>query len=105
MHPRAVAAGVLLVLSVSGVPSAAGDPLPAVQTVRYAQPHGLDMSHAIVSTDAALPPLRLTPRPGDRSLSLEIADASDRSVILYVYQESRAGDRKLIVDAFCGKRV
>jgi hypothetical protein len=92
----------MALVALAALPSAAAEGAARVQTQQYLHPNGIDTSHGIVSDD--LLPLTFTPRPGDRSVHLDIADATQGNVIIYVFQQNAAGERIKVRDALCGTK-
>jgi hypothetical protein len=86
----------------SALPSGAAEGAARVQTQEYLHPHGIDTSHGMVSDD--LIPITFTPRPGDRSVHFDLADATKGNVIIYVYQATDEGERIKVRDALCGTK-
>jgi hypothetical protein len=94
--------GAVAIVAVSALPSMAASGAARVQTQEYIHPNGVDTSHGMVSDD--LIPLTFTPRPGDRSVHFDLADATKGKVIIYVYQETDEGERVKVRDALCGTK-
>jgi hypothetical protein len=94
--------GVSALLLLAIIPPATAEKPARVQTLDYLHPHGVDTSHGMISDD--LLPLTFNPRPGDKSVHFDIADATQGNVIIYVFQKDENGDRLKVRDALCGTK-
>lgn len=97
---------VLLAVLPSGAAVAAPDVAPAVQKQNYFAPNGVRTDHYDDQIEQ-LPQgvgMRFTPRAGDASVHLTVADAYKRFVLVHVFQEdARTGER--VRHTFCATQA